>query len=267
MAIQFEEMPNSRSIGGSPPTETRRYYCHGTSDQAEAYALAMLYTPPAIANPLGTLYRQDIQMDAQASNYYTFSIPYGPRQTFEAGSYSLSFDTTGGTVHITNSKETRDSYGAGGNPFVPDYKGAIGVDGDNVNGTEIVIPALKITVNFRHPAAVITLAKMKQLATITGTVNSGPFLTFAAGEVLFLGAQGEEGTETETSVSYQFACSQNATGLTFGDVASVAKRGWDALWIKYKDDVDTGYSVKRPEFVYVERVYEEINLAAALGFG
>lgn len=267
MTFLFDEFPKSRSSTGNPPSETRRYYASGSADQNYVTAYAQAATPSIITTTWGILYRQDIQVEAGGASYFTVAVPYAPRPKFDTGSYTLSFDTTGGTVHITNSKETRNRYGAGGNPFVPDFKGAIGVSGDNIEGAEIVIPALKLTATFRHPAAVMTLAKIKYLASITGMVNSSTFLTFAAGEVLFLGCTGEEGTETPTSVAYQFACSQNATGLSFGDVAGVAKRGWDAVWIKYQDTTDTGYAVKRPEFVYVERVYEEVDLATALGFG
>jgi hypothetical protein len=147
----------------------------------------------------------------------------------------------------------------------------IAVNKDDVQGAEIIIPALKISVHYSHPAAVITIARIKYLADITGMVNSDDFFGFAAGEVLFLGASGSEGTDAETEVTYQFAMSANADSLTIGDVTGIVKDGHELAWIKYKDAVDTeggkDLPVKQPEFVYIERVYETVDLALALGFG
>jgi hypothetical protein len=213
------------------------------------------------------LYRQDIQVDPIGYDIWKVTVPYGKKEQ-TAGSYTITFDTTGGTVHISASKATIGKYPAS---TAPDYKQLIGVNKDDVAGADIVIPALKMSVHFKHPAAIITLSRIKYLASITGMVNSATFLTFAAGEVLFLGASGSEGTDAETEVTYQFAMSSNATGLSIGDVASIAKKGHEYAWIKYKDAVDTVDSkdlpVKEPEFVYVERVYDTVDLALGLGFG
>jgi len=49
-----------------------------------------------------------------------------------------TFDTGGGTQHITQSIETVNRYPAD----APDYKGAIGYDGENVAGVDIAQPTL-----------------------------------------------------------------------------------------------------------------------------
>lgn len=265
--FRFTESRDSRRTTTNPPTYTAVYSAAGSNDSAYVKAYAMAATPAIVATLSGVLYRQDLTVDPAGFELWTVTAPYGQNDR-SVGSYTLTFDTSGGTVHIIGSKETIGKYPASA---APDYKQLIGVNKEDVEGTDIVIPALKISVHFKHPAAIITLARIKYLASITGMVNSAAFLTFAAGEVLFLGASGSEGSETETEVTYQLAMSSNITGMSIGDVASIAKKGHEALWIKYKDAVDTpdatALPVKQPEFVYVERVYDTVNLALALGFG
>jgi len=265
--FRFTESRDSRRTTTNPPTYTATYTAAGSNDGAYVRAYAIAATPTIVSLIDGIVYRQDVSVDPVGYEQWKVTVPYA-RNKQDTGSYRLTFDTTGGTIHVSASKETIGKYPAA---TAPDYKQLIGVNKDDVVGADIVIPALKISVHFNHPAAIITLARIKYLQSITGMVNSAAFLTFAAGEVLFLGASGSEGTDAETEVTYQFAMSANASGLTIGDVASIVKKGHELAWIKYKDAVDTVGSddlpVKAPEFVYIERVYDTVDLALGLGFG
>lgn len=267
-AFRFTESRESRKTTTNPPSYTAVYTAAGSNDLAfvRAYALAATASIVALVD-VGILNRQDIAVDPIGFELWKVTVPYAKNEQ-AAGSYRLTFDTTGGTVHVSASKQTIGKYPSA---TAPDYKQLIGVNKDDVEGADIVIPALKISVHFNHPAAIITLSRIKYLADITGMVNSASFLSFAAGEVLFLGASGSEGTDAETEVTYQFAMSANASSLTIGDVASIVKKGHELAWIKYKDAVDTVGSddlpVKQPQFVYVERMYDTVDLALALGFG
>jgi hypothetical protein len=260
--------PNNIRSTANPPTYTRTVKVIGESSHLTVKSYLMSMTPAVVATFHGILYRNDIQLTQTAYNHWTADIPYGQRQRADRGEWTWDFDTTGGSIHITNAKEERARYPAA---TAPNQKGAIAVDANEVRGVDIVIPAMKVNVQYRHPQGIMTLPHAKFLNSITGTVNSTPFLTFAPGEVLFLGARGADGTSSEANVSYQFAMSANAEGLTIGDVVNVNKKGWDVLWIRYKSDVvsigGSNRPVQIPQFVYVDRVYEEINLAASLGFG
>lgn len=164
--FRFNESRQSRSGTTEPPSETRIYTAAGSNDQAYVYAYAATTgTAASITHASGLLYRQDISVSPIGYELFRVEVPYGPRKR-ESGEYSLDFDTTGGTLHITNSKETVNKYTAPGKPDAQDMGGAIGVNGDDVSGTEIVIPALRLTVNFKHPAAVITLSHVKNLVVL-----------------------------------------------------------------------------------------------------
>lgn len=264
MAFRFFENPRSRTVTALPPSAELSYTATGTTDSMYVLSHATLATP-VIYNGL---WRQDIRVDPVASDHFTVTVPYGPFDV-TPGEFRLSFDTTGGTIHILASRETKQKVKRGGGA-APDFKGLIGVHQDQVDGVDVVIPALRLTVHFQHPLGVVSLARIKALARNTGKVNSDAWLSFKAGEVLFLGATGDEGNAAPTNVAYQFACMENASGLTIGNIAGINKNGHEYVWIYYKDGVDAGPPVrpiKTPEFAYVERVYEEVAFKSLLGFG
>lgn len=264
MTFRFDEKPRSRSSTFRERSATLCYTASGTTDAAFVESYAVLNTAPMYNG----LYRQDVIVDATASDMFDVTVPYGPAPLM--GNYRLSCDTTGGTIHVSASRSTVSAYGTrldGSAAETSDNQQMIGVNQDSVDGTDIVIPAMKLTVNFQHDQGIVTLARMKQLARATGQVNSDTFLTFAPGEVLFLGMTCDEGSNTPTSVAYQFACSQNVTGLTIGSISNIVKAGWDYAWIHYKDAIVGQTPVKRPMAVYVERLYSTTSFVPLFGFG
>lgn len=267
MAIRLITIPDGIDTTAIPPTETHRYRLIGSDDKNVVNSYVISGTPSLVTSTYGILFRQDIEVTRTAYNQWDIEIPYGQRPN-EAGDWTWDFDTTGGNVHITQAKEEVGRYPAS---TAPDQLGAIAVDGDEVKGTEVIIPAMKINVQFRHPLGVITLAQAKYLSNITGTVNSDTFLTFAPGEVLFLGARGADGSDSEASVNYQFAMASNDSGLTIGSIAGVAKKAWEVAWVRYRDTVTTtggaGNPTRVAKYVYVDRVYDSVPMATALGFG
>lgn len=267
MVFRFKERPTSRKQSVKGKSYEMLYTAAGTSDDIYVRSYAMASTPAIITTPEGILYRQDVILDPIGRDIYNVDVPYGP-QNNQTGSYSLTFDTTGGTVHVKASKETIGRYPA--NAF--NHKQLINVHGKDVDGIDIAIPALKLSVQFKHPLGIITLAHIRHLARVTAMVNSDAFLGFAAGEVLLLGCRGSMGTDSETTVTYDFACSENADGasapkLNIGDIADIVKKGHDYAWISYEPDVVDNKPGMKPNAVYVERMYNRTSLSAALGFG
>jgi len=183
-----------------------------------------------------------------------------------------SFDTGGGTQHITQAEDER-RFGSG----APDQQRAIGVDGDSVNGVDIVVPALTWTETYDVPHEFITAEYIKNLSRVTGTVNNAPFRTFPAGEILFLGASGSQEWDSDKgegpwNLSYKFSQSPNAgpgqtlPSLTIGSITGVEKEGHDYMWIRYEDDVQSETLIKKPKSVYVNKVYRRENFGQ-LGLG
>jgi hypothetical protein len=172
-----------------------------------------------------------------------------------------TFETGGGTQKITQSLGTTIYAGPYGE--APDFSGAIGVNGDSVEGVDVTVPAFEFTETHYFDDAIVTDSYKTTLFQLTGKINNATFKNRAAGEVLFLGASGSKRGDEKWGITYRFACSPNAASLSVGGISGIAKRGWDYLWIRYDDfpDMFAFALVKRPVAAYVERVYQEGNFA------
>lgn len=261
MTVSIGERPTSGGSSSASPSLTKEYFVRGIDDDYIAKAYAISATDSSIITPQGLLWRQEVQLEHEGFGLWGVSVSYG-KENREVGSFKFAFDTSGGTVHITNSKSTRAKFPVD----AADHKQLIGVHGDQVDGADIIIPALKLSYSFRHPLGTMSEAKARYLAGVTGMVNSVMWHGFQPGEALLLGATGSDGTDSEAEVNYSIAGSKNATGLTIGAIANIAKRGHDLLWIAYKDAVDGGKPAVQPLAVYIEQVYDEVDFYAALGF-
>lgn len=192
-----------------------------------------------------------------------------------------SFDTSGGTTHITQCQAIGSGATLDFEKRFPDgatnMSGAIGVTEDSVAGVDIVIPALNWTEVYDVPNKYVTSAYIKLVAGLTGTVNNGTFRTFQAGEVLFLGCSGSHEWDEEKgngpwSLSYKFVASPNAgpgqtiPALSIGGITDITKKGHEYLWIRYQSKVDSDSLLQHPVGVYVNKVYRETNFSQ-LGIG
>jgi hypothetical protein len=196
-----------------------------------------------------------------------------------------SFDTTGGTQHITQGKKTgtreldfategegtADVYETRFPSSAPDLKGAIAVDGNGVNGVDVVTPQLQWQEQYDVPNSYVTSAWIRKVAGVTGTTNAGSFRGFAAGEVLFVGCSGSQEWDDQKgkgpwSLTFRFIASRNVTGEKIGDVTGISKQGHEYLWVRYEDAVSSSDLIKRPKYVYVNKVYPSSDFSK-LGIG
>jgi hypothetical protein len=166
-----------------------------------------------------------------------FSYPSGTPKTI--GESTFDFDTTGGSARIL-AAYNQTNYG----PSATKFANAINVRGGAVDGVDIVTPKLAFTVHQRFAGDSITLQWLRAVVNLTGTTNLAPFLGFAAGEVLFLGASGQQPTQFydngqvvkgERDVSFSFVVSPNLSGLQFGTINQVSKKGHQYIWWEYRD--------------------------------
>jgi len=176
----------------------------------------------------------------------------------ETGSSSFSFDTGGGTQHITQSLQTVFADSLGAEP-VPDFDGAIGATKDGIEGVDITVPVFKFKETHYIDDTLMTTAYKKLIAKNTGRVNDATFRDYPAGEVLFLGAQGHKrDNKSDWEIVFNFAQSDNRDDLVVGSFTGVVKQGWHHIWVRYEDTVDAGGAamVKKVVNYFVEKVYE-----------
>lgn len=168
----------------------------------------------------------------------------------------FSFDTQGGTRHITQSRETRHRIKRdGGAESAPDLNHAIGASRDKVEGCDIVTGDLKWSVTFK--GVPVTHRYLRKLKAMTGTINDREFISREEQELLFLGASGNFRAGDGWVVTYSFLESENleaeeiAPGIVFEP-----KMGHDYQWAMYEDSSSTTFAFQAPIAGYCERVYK-----------
>lgn len=264
MAVTVHEKWESReSSEGESPSVDLIYSVRGTNDDLSAKAALALASPILYDG----LVRQTLHLARVAEDTWEGSVRYGTRKPAETGDSSYQFDTGGGTQHITQSLETVGRYAPSGKT-PPDFKGAVGVTHDNVEGLDITVPVYNFSETHYVATAQVTDAFKTALFFLTGKVNGAAFRGFSPGEVLFLGASGSKRGEDDWEITFRFAASPNIQNLSIAGITGIAKKGWEYLWVRYADDEDTNAKVlvKKPVGVYIERVYETGNFSG-LGIG
>ena len=202
-------------------------------------------------------------------NIFKASVTYSYKNP---ASYSTSFDTTGGSQHITQSFNTIGRYPQA---TAPNMQGAIGYDGEKVSGVDIIVPVYNWTEVHWLTQKIVTTQYRMNLALWTGAMNNSNFRGFAAGEVQFRGVSGQKGINEDADdtpfdpkegpeqwqLTFSFAASPNRQNLNVGGIVVAEKYGWDYLWTLYTDKVDSGRLVQHPVACYVERLYPFIDFA------
>lgn len=275
-SVTYGERPESRrGTAGQSNVRELLYWVKGTSDEAEALECIELISPKTFRG----LVRQDIDYevvyadatnrnDGDPENYpgkglYNFTVRYG---LIDA---QYTFGTAGGTQHITQSLETVASYPRPGET-APDFKGAIGVTKDNIEGVDVPVPSRQWTETYALEDEYVTDEFKDLLEAYTGCVNSAAFQGFLAGEVRFEGAtlrtQGRMAVDDVATAFWELVLSYqsqpNQTYITIGDIEGIEKDGWDYLWVRYMEehDEDAAEIVKVPKAAYVERVLPRVDL-------
>lgn len=177
-------------------------------------------------------------------------VDYGLAQ---AGENVWTFDTRGETFHLTQSSATSKYPSA----TAPDFQGAIGYNGESIEGVDVVIPTFKFVITKTFTDAEVTAAYKESVADATGTVNDAAFQGFSAREVLFLGASGSKRGSDDWQITFEFAMRRNLGSYDVGDVTVAEKHGWEYQWVLYERDEDQDVVIMKPKAVYVESLYAE----------
>ncbi len=170
---------------------------------------------------------------------------------------AFSFDTTGGTQTVTQSKSTVASYVKTG-ATAPNFGGAINYDGEQVNGVEIIQPVLNFDIVGVFTAQEVTTTFLNTLMEMTSSVNSTTWRGRAAGTVLFRGVTGSGKTNAPCDLTFHFSYSPNRSNFTVGEITVSEKKGWDYMWVYYGKSEDTSSKtiVRKPLAVYIEQLFE-----------
>jgi len=264
------------SVARDSASFTAEFIAVGGTSEADVYQSAILNTPISY---LG-LYRSKVDARPRGNNYWDVTIAYesipadeavgeqepgeGPQAAESPGDEQAlgsgySFSTLGGTTHITQSLATISKTTVA--PFVaPDFKQAIGVTLESVEGCDIVTPNCEFSRDVRRNG--VTLKYWRILRDLTGTTNSAKFYGHEIGEVLYLGCEGKYQSGEGWSLTHRFAVNKNRVNIVISDEITVpAKKGWEYLWVDYVGGGDQGRKIRKPRTAVVERVYDSSNFA------
>ncbi|MCY2977260.1 MAG: hypothetical protein NTU79_01165 [Planctomycetota bacterium] len=247
MPITIDETYRSREgTEGDQPSAELRFVIQGTDDDSIVRSLLLAYSP---RDYLG-LRRTGVTFEPLGGEIWEGTAQYSKQEA------QFTFDTGGGTQHISQSRGTVGIYAAPGE-IAPNFGGAIGVNDDQVGGTDITVPVYNFTETHYIDDLLVTEAYKLKLFNLTGKVNDGLFKGFAKGELLFLGASGSKRGKDDWEITFRFAASPNVAGLSLGAINGIAKEGWHYLWVRFTDDEDQGSHtlIKKPISAYVEQVY------------
>ena len=305
MALTWVEDSTSRSatiyrLGRKDSsTRSRVWNVIGTSDEDVLHAdintkitsLYAYWTYPG--QPLVRLRAEQYSVSYQGDDSWLLTVNYekiGADDPTQVGPLKRvrSFDTTGGTQTVTQSRggaAGESVWGPAGQlqgQNKPSMYGAINVDDRGVNGVDIVVPQLTWTESYDVPSSYVTSAYIRAVHLLTGTVNFAAFRGFLKNEVLFLGMTGQQEWDAQRgdgpfSLSYRFSATPNRGNEAFGaslppeaigDIAAYNKYGHDFLWVKYasQDDQNNNIVIRKPLFVYVNKVYPDGDFSK-LGIG
>ena len=296
MALTWVEDSTSRSatifrLGRKDPsTRARVWNVIGTSNEDVLHAdvnskisnFYQYWSYPG--QPLVRLRAEQYSVTYQGDDAWLVTVNYeklGADDATQTGPLkrARSFDTTGGTQTVTQSRGGEDGervYGPAGElqgQNIPTMYGAVNVDDRGVNGVDIVVPQLTWTETYDVPSSYVTNAYIRAVHLLTGTVNLAAFRGFLKNEVLFLGMTGQQEWDVQRgdgpfSLSYRFSATPNRGNEAFGaslppeaigDIAAYNKYGHDFLWVKYasQDDQNNNIVIRKPLFVYVNKVYPD----------
>jgi len=266
MTVTIDEKFESRRITtGANPSVELIYIGRGSNDDSAVMAAALAATPTSY----NLLPRQDVSIEPTGELLWTITVKYAVSNIAPppTGGSTFSFETGGGTQHITQSLATVGKFAPPGKT-APDHKGAIGVDGNTVNGVDIVVPTYHFSETHFLDDALVTNTYKGILLGLTGRVNDAPFKGTDTGECLLMGVSGSKRSDSDWEINFRFAASQNATNLAVGDIIVTQKNGWDYLWVSYEQVKDSASKsmVMNPTAAYVEQVYR-IGDFSTLGIG
>ncbi|MEM9108611.1 MAG: hypothetical protein AAGC72_01150 [Planctomycetota bacterium] len=218
----------------------------------------------------------DINVDEQGTQDgggnqdYIVTVPYGTgggsqNSDLDVGDTRILYSTVGGSVHITQSLETKASYGD-----AEDHEEAIGVDHEgNVTGTDILNGAFDFSIIKVVNASSLTSSYISSIAslntpnphtnnaTFSHEDSAGRVVGGDEGELLFIGFRNSPRGDGTDELQFDFKRSDNLTDALPATAWTVVKDGWDHLWVAYKraEDLANNKIVTVPASAYVEKVY------------
>jgi hypothetical protein len=266
MSITWGSRPGTTRVGTNPESLTQSYVLCGT----DKYDLAKIYAAGYAPLISDNLFRQQITVEKRGPVQWDVEVTWGPyeKKEPEAGDFTWGFRTTGGTIHITQSIAHIAEYGTG----AVDHKGTLGLNEDgSVEGLDLEAAAFSWWEKRTLAVGTYGWTYGQILSVLTKCVNNATFRGLDTGSVIFDGADGTLSNKSPLYMdfTYNFSYSPNVTGVTVGDITSIAKKGQEYSWCEYRTATPGAGAVKLAKVVSQVNIEQVRNSAdfSLLGIG
>ncbi len=273
--IVCQECVESRTVRTGQVVSAELHYdifdVAGTVEHDAALAI-LIATAPSLFDPWGSgllfipRVDQEVKED-RGANLWRGTVSYRELDV------EYTFDTTGGIQHITHALAHVASYAPSGKT-APNHNGAIGWDGQTVQGVDIPVPVANFTETHPLSSAYVNAYRWipwlgrngtyKDIIwSLTGAANLYAYKSYDVGECLFMGATGGKRGTGDYQITYRFSGMPTVVNRQIGDITGITKRGWDYLWVEYQQSSDeTAFAlVPKPIAVHVDQVVPLMDLS------
>ena len=187
----------------------------------------------------------DEDKNAEFTVSYQKSTSSGSRQQTNDDALDISFSTGGGTKHITIPYWQKVLYQADGENYSNNtpigWNGKKGEESEAA-GVDVLDANIQFTLTAKRKMSDLDTNWQRNMAKVTGKINSKPFHGWEKGEVLFEGVSlsGKEDDEN-VSVSFNFSvrCNEKNVAVAWDDDGkpiSLNKEGFAYVWTITKYD-------------------------------
>lgn len=227
MAIRWrEESRQEVGLKFNDPVSRREWLFTGSNDRNAIIAAAAAVIPAIDVVGGVPLFYDHHDIKEESTGAWRVKVEWRKNPTY----WELSIDTTGGTGKILQSFATVRGYDCDGTGrildldprewidtgLIPNFQRAIGVNGNHIEGVDVVIPKFDFTINCKLRLSTVSSLYLMTLYDLTGKVNDQDFLlawkgqtlTFRAGDLRFLGAPAKMSSDDNLDITYRFSASK-----------------------------------------------------------
>lgn len=268
MPDAFKLKDSAEKTTGANPRHAPKWYARGYATSAEAISavdtavgaagettidgmVVRNRTPRLITiNPGGTVTRD-----------WEVSLEYAT-PSFGETEATMSFDITGGSIHMTQSRETVSAQAIGGATLYDDLHGAIGwnKETNQVQGVDVSDGGAGVgfTLNRVFPKSYLVGASptvtVAQIAALKWRTNSSTFFGASAGQMRFIGCSGSLQNDNQWHLAYKFLWDTQATQAINDVTVTIPPHHY--MWVCYEMKVVGAHKLMVPVEVLVERLFD-----------
>lgn len=229
---------------GKLQSATVPYIVFDAVDEDDALQAVLATAPEALSVGGGMIFLSSITINERCNETtYKVNADYHKNENSATSDndddMEISFSTGGGTKHIVQALNYHEEGIKGYTDVCKKrigWNGKFGKGEEAFTGVDVPTSNVQMTLTVVRKMSALNNKWQRNIAGLTGKVNSGKFRGYERGEVLFNGVSfsGSEKSD-EVKVSYNFSIQLNENNVLLGNLADGSpvranKLGWQYVW-------------------------------------